>query len=238
MRACDLAAFATETLAARFFVLTERLLAFDAHTNLTAVTEPHAVLYKHYADSLLAAQFLPEGARVLDVGCGGGFPCLPLAIARPDLSIVALDSTAKKLVFVGETAAAMGLGVSTVCGRAEELAAAGAPMRESFDYVVARAVAALPVLSELCLPFVRVGGTFLAMKGARGEEELAAAKTAIPALGGALAAAHNACLAPSADWWAEGETTPQVRWLYEIRKQKPTPQALPRSFGKIKKKPL
>lgn len=238
MQACDLTAYATSALGERFWELTERLLAFDAHTNLTAVTEPHEILYKHYADSLRVAAFLPQGACVLDVGCGGGFPCLPLAIVRPDLTITALDSTAKKLVFVAETAAAMGLSITTVAGRAEELSADGAPMRDHFDCVVARAVAALPVLVELCLPFARVGGSFFAMKGAKAEEELAAAKGGILKLGARIAARHTVDLPPSASWWCGGDLQPQERMIFAIEKVAPTPKGLPRNYGRMKKHPL
>lgn len=238
MQACGLTDYATPALASRFWELTERLLAFDAHTNLTAVREPHEILYKHYADSLRVAAFLPQGAKVLDVGCGGGFPCLPLAIARPDLTVTALDSTAKKLVFVAETATAMGLSVTTCPGRAEELSAEGQPMRDHYDCVVARAVAALPVLTELCLPFVRVGGMFFAMKGAKAEEELAAAKGGIGKLGARIVARHAVDLPPAASWWAEGDALPQERTILAIKKVDPTPKGLPRNYGRIKKHPL
>ncbi len=238
MCAAEMPQFAGGDFAARFAELTRRLLAFDAHTNLTAVREMSDILSKHYADSLRVAAFVPHGARVLDVGCGGGFPCLPLAVVRPDLTITALDSTAKKLVFVEETAREMGLAVKTIVGRAEELAAAEMPMRESFDVVTARAVAALPVLAELCLPFVRVGGTFLAMKGARGEEELAAAASSIAKLGGVLTAKHRVDLPPVSAWYAGGDATAAERWVFAIGKKNSTPRSLPRAFGRIKKKPL
>ena len=186
----------------------------------------------------LLEDHVTEGCKVLDVGCGGGFPCLPLAIVRPDLSITALDSTAKKLVFVAETAREMGLSVTTCAGRAEELATEGGTMREQYDCVVARAVAALPVLVELCLPFVRVGGTFFAMKGAKGAEELAAASRGILKLGGRVAARHTVDLPPADSWWQGGDAQPQERMLFAIEKVAPTPKDLPRNYGRIKKKPL
>jgi 16S rRNA (guanine527-N7)-methyltransferase len=133
------------------------------------------VILKHFADSLIAVEDFPEGARIIDVGCGGGFPTFPLAIARPDLNITALDSTEKKINFVKATARELGLSnITAISDRAEALGRG--EMRESFDHATARAVAALPVLSELCLPFVKVGGSFVAMKSVRIDEELAAAK--------------------------------------------------------------
>ena len=145
------------------------------------------------------------------MGCGGGFPTLPLALARKDLAITSLDSTAKKLTFVKETATALGLRVTTLAGRAEELSK-GAPLRESFDAVSARAVAALPVLCEWCLPFLKVGGVFLAMKGSAGLEELKSAENAIRLLGGKVEAVKEDTI--------EGV----VRYNILIKKVKSTPQ--------------
>ena len=158
-----------------FYRFTYILWQTNKSLNLTALTDAHDMTVKHLADSLLVAPYFSEGASVIDVGCGGGFPTFPLAIARPDLKITALDSTEKKVNFVRTTARELGFdNITAVCGRAEELASGD--MRESFDFATARAVAALPVLAELCLPFVRVGGSFVAMKSMRIDEELAAAR--------------------------------------------------------------
>lgn len=158
-----------------FYRFTEMLWNTNKSLNLTALTNVGDMILKHLADSLLISEYLSEGASVVDVGCGGGFPTFPLAIARPDLKITAVDSTEKKISFVRNTARELGLeNITAVCGRAEELARG--EMRESFDFATARAVAALPVLCELCLPFVRVGGSFVAMKSLRIDEELAAAR--------------------------------------------------------------
>ena len=190
----NLEKYATDALAARFEELTERLLAFNKCVNLTAITDPEEIILRHYADCLLAADAFPQGATVLDVGCGGGFPCLPLAIARPDLTITGLDSTAKKLVFVENTAKEMGLALSTVAGRAEELA--HGQMRQHFDVVTARAVAALNVLVEWSLPFLKVGGKMIALKGSGGKDELQAARNAIKTLGGSKVSLKEYELSP------------------------------------------
>ena len=158
-----------------FYRFTHTLWQTNKSLNLTALTDVRDMILKHLADSLLVAPYFDKDAKIIDVGCGGGFPTFPLAIARPDLKITALDSTEKKINFVRNTAAELGLdNVTALCGRAEELASGD--MRECYDYATARAVAALPVLTELCLPFVKVGGSFVAMKSVRIDEELAAAK--------------------------------------------------------------
>lgn len=208
-----------------FEELTGRLLAFNAKTNITAITEEKEIIRRHYADCLHIAALFPQNAKILDVGCGGGFPTLPLAIARNDLKITSLDSTAKKLVFIDSTAKEMGLPVSVLAGRAEELGKDPA-FREQFDAVTARAVAALPILSEWCLPFVKKDGLFIAMKGSAGLEELREAENAIKTLGGVLLEAKK-------------ETIDQVlRYNLVIKKQFLTPPRYPRAGGAIKKKPL
>ena len=218
-----LAEYATDGCAASFETLLTLLLKTNETCNLTAITEPHEVILRHFADSLTAAKYLPEGARVIDVGCGGGFPSLPLAIARPDLTITALDSTAKKLAFVETAAKTLSLPVTTLAMRAEEYAAG----REKFDAAVSRAVARMNLLTELCLPLVKVGGIFLAMKGADGKNELAEAKGGIAKLGGSVAATESFSLLSAGE-----------RFLIAVKKESPTPAGYPRPWGKIKKKPL
>jgi 16S rRNA (guanine527-N7)-methyltransferase len=220
--------FATDALAERFSELTDRLLAYNEGVNLTAITDPEQIILRHYADCLKAVHAFPQNAKVLDVGCGGGFPCLPLAIARPDLTVVGLDSTEKKLRFVESAAKGMGLRLSTVAGRAEELS--HTEMRESFDVVTARAVAALNVLSEWCLPFVKVGGIFLAMKGVAGFEEYQEAEIGIEKLGGR----EEQSLQYDLHLLDQSEK----RTLIQIRKEYKTPREFPRVFGAIKKRPL
>ena len=220
-----LGAYVTDELALKFEQLTGMLLSFNSYTNLTAITEEEEILRKHYADCLKSADLLPCGASVLDVGCGGGFPTLPLAIARPDLTVTGLDSTEKKLRFVEVCAKELDLRVRTLSGRAEELGREGL-YRERFDAVTARAVASLPVLCEWCLPFVRVGGVFLSMKGASGREELRSAENAIFLLGGKKKTVEEYLLGGAR----------RVNILLE--KVQPTTMLYPRKNSVILKKPL
>lgn len=197
--------------------------------NLTAVTEPPEIARRHMLDSLFlltCADFF--GARTLDVGSGAGFPSVPLLCYDPSFDITPLDSTAKRMTFIKESCAELKLDVSPLTARAEE--AAAGPLRESFDIVVSRAVAPLNVLAELCLPFVRAGGLFLAMKtgGADGLAELDSARDAILFLGGNVEGSH--------DYRIEGVDKP--RQVLLIRKERPTPPKYPRRYSKILAQPL
>lgn len=176
---------ASDALLHRTEVIAERLAAVNPHMNLTALTSPEEMALLHVYDSLaLLSACGFKGKRVVDVGCGGGFPALPLAAAVPEASVTALDATAKKLEFVAQTAQAADLpNVSTLCGRAEELGREPSH-REAFDVAVSRGVARLNVLAEWSLPLVKPGGLFVAMKGPRGEEEAAEAARAFELLGG------------------------------------------------------
>lgn len=168
----------------RFELFASLLVEKNKVLNLTAITDPEGIAVKHFADSLTALRMieLNEGDRVIDVGTGGGFPGIPLLIARPEIDLTMLDSTGKKLAFVSQSVEELGLSANVVHARAEE--AGRGELRESFDFAVSRAVAAMNVLCEYCLPFVKVGGTFCAMKGAKGSEELGCAEKAIVVLGG------------------------------------------------------
>jgi len=173
----------TDAQTKQFYEFSNHLLSVNQTTNLTAIRNLPDVIDKHLVDSLLVSVQIPHGARVLDLGCGPGFPSIPLAIARPDLSIVALDSTAKKIAFVATAAEKIGISnLQAVSGRAEDRTLA--QQLGTFDIVVSRAVARLNVLCELCLPYLSVGGVLLAMKGAKAQEELAEAKRTIQILGG------------------------------------------------------
>ncbi len=169
----------------KFAALTDRMLATNAVMNITALTTLEKIIPLHYADCVMAAVYIEEGATVLDVGCGGGFPILPLAIVRPDLHLVGLDSTEKKVRYVQKAADELGLSMQTIAGRAEEVSR-DPSHRERYDAVISRAVARLNVLDELCLPFVKVGGAFWAMKGAAGAAERAEATKGCRTLGGEI----------------------------------------------------
>ena len=230
MRANRLDEFATEELAEKFFALTERMLEVNEHMNLTAIREVPDIIAKHYADSLMAAKYLPQGARVIDIGCGAGFPSLPLAIARPDIIVTALDSTAKRVNYISETAKLLGLdNILTVTARAEEMAK-NASHRERYDVATARAVARLNVLCELCLGYVKVGGCFISMKAELGSE-LDEAHRAISAMGGKLEAADTISLT-----LPDGVNA--SRTIVTIRKKSSTPPNYPRNNSQITKKPL
>jgi len=204
-----------------------RLLEKNQVMNLTAITEPADVARLHLLDCaclLTAADF--RGKQVVDVGTGAGFPGMPLRLLEPDFDLTLLDSLGKRIDFLQETVDAMGLQrVRCVHARAEEFAA---EHRETFDLAVSRAVAALPVLCELCLPLVKPGGKFLAMKSVESDAELAAAQHAIAILGGAVEAVRDYAI-PGTD----------VRHrLIVVEKVKKTPEKYPRMFAKIKKNPL
>ena len=220
---CGMPQYAEGETGEKFAILFDELIAFNNITNLTAITECEEVALRHFADSLTAAEKIPQGASVIDVGCGGGFPTLPLAIARPDLTITALDSTAKKLVFVENMAKKLSLNLKTLAARAEEIP----EYRESFDVATSRAVARMNLLTELCLPLVKVGGHFVAMKGASGREELCEAENGIVKLGGKVKDVDAFTLLSAGE-----------RVIITVEKTSPTPSAYPRPWGKIKKKPL
>jgi len=228
-RRFDLADFAGQELARRLHLLYEELTEVGSRMNLTAIRDFEGVLTKHFADSLSVAALIPQDAAVIDVGCGAGFPSLPLAIARPDIRVTALDSTAKKLGFVAATASKIGLGnITTLNVRAED-AGRDPVYRESFDVCVARAVSALNVLSELCLPLVRVGGRFIAMKSRLAENELADAERGIVRLGGSDAEHYVADFPDDAG---------MSRTQLVFTKVGPTPREFPRQYSQITKKPL
>lgn len=212
----------TEEQLDRFCAFGAALLEKNKVMNLTAITDPEAVARLHFADclTLLTAADL-KGKTVIDVGCGAGFPGVPLKLAEPTIRLTLLDSLQKRVRWLEETLSSMGVEAECVAARAEEFAA-----RERYDFAVSRAVARLNVLSELCLPFVKVGGAFLAMKGAAAQEELDEAARGISILGGKVEAVKS---------YDIGGAEHRV---IVIRKVRPTPPAYPRRFSKIKLQPL
>lgn len=214
----------------QFYQLTVRMLSENEKYNLTAITDIDKIILNHYADCCSISSRLKKGASVIDVGCGAGFPSLPLAIVRPDLKILAVDSTAKRVNYVRESAQLLGLNnLKAEVMRAED-GGKNPEYRERFDYATARAVAEMRVLSELTLPFVRLGGQLVAMKGKNAEFELSSAKKAIATLGGRDPKVEMITV-KGAD---ESLTHP----LIIIDKKERTPAIYPRPFAQISKKPL
>lgn len=212
----------------RFDKYAEMLVAKNEQINLTAITEPDEIVQKHFLDSLALLDYvdLPKGASLIDVGTGAGFPGVALLIARPDLKITLLDSTRKKLGVIEEILNEIGLSAELVHARAEE-AGKDPDFREKYDFAVARAVANLRELSEYCIPFVKKGGSFLAMKGAGADEELKEAEAAIAVLGGKVREINRFSL----DGCGE-------RAIINIEKIKFTDDKYPRPAGQMKKRPL
>ena len=200
----------------------------NKHLNLTAITDSEGVTVKHFADSLsIMSVYKPtKGSRLLDVGTGAGFPGAVLLMANPDISMTLLDGTQKKLRFISETLDSVDLFAETVHMRAEE-AGQKNEYRESFDLVTARAVANLRELSEYCLPFVKVGGSFIAMKSVKTDDEINEAEKAIALLGGKIDKIHSFELGDA------GERT-----LIIIKKISQTPPKYPRPSAKIAKQPI
>ncbi len=203
------------------------LLEKNKVMNLTAVKEPSAAAVLHFADSLYALTVGEIAGRALDVGSGGGFPAFPVAVVS-GAEVTALDATAKKLAFIREAGADCGVNnIKTLCGRAEELSRTN-EHREAYDTVLSRGVARLNVLCEWCMPFVKVGGRFIAMKGSKGDEELAEAQNAISTLGGRVKEFKKYNL--------PGENRDYS--LIVIEKIAATPAEYPRHNSKIERKPL
>ena len=202
----------------------EMLIEKNKVMNLTAITEPQAVAQLHFLDCMAllgAADF--KDKRVIDVGCGAGFPGVPLKIAEPSIRLTLLDALAKRMNWLAELLPELGVEAEIVTARAEEHVAS---CREQYDIATSRAVARLNILAELCLPYVRVGGKFLSMKGALAQEEVDEAKHGIEALGGRVAGIYEY---PVAD---------TVHRAVIVEKVRPTPKQYPRAFAKIKKAPL
>lgn len=206
----------------------EMLVETNKSFNLTAITEPCDVTVKHFADclSIFAFADIPENAKLIDVGTGAGFPGLVIKLFRPDIDVTFLDSTRKKLGFIDSVLKETGMTGETVHLRAEE-AAVLPKYRERFDFATARAVAALPVLSEYCLPFVKVGGEFISMKSAESSEEIKSAEAAVKILGGEISGDNVFNLV---------ENMP--RRIITVKKKSQTPTRYPRKTAQIAKKAL
>lgn len=208
----------------------ELLVEWNHFMNLTAITEYDEVMKKHFVDSLslIKAFDVTKEATVIDVGTGAGFPGLALKIAYPTLKVTLLDSLNKRINFLNEVIMQLGLtGIETIHGRAEDYAKPG-KLREKYDLCVSRAVANLSTLSEYCLPYVKVGGKFIAYKSEKMEEEINSAKKAINILGGKIEKCEEFYL-PESDIY---------RNLIVISKNKATAKKFPRKAGLPSKEPI
>lgn len=219
----------TENQYEQFQKYFELLVEWNEKMNLTAITDESGVALKHFADSLSLLNFvdIPQNSSLADVGTGAGFPGVVLKIARPDIKLTLIDSLNKRLVFLGEVCAQLGIEAELIHSRAED-GARDEKLRESFDFAVSRAVARMNVLSEYCLPYVKVGGAFCAMKGAQANEEFKESLNAINTLGGKL---EN-------KYFFELPENGGERAIAVVRKVRNTPQKYPRQSGKIKAKAL
>lgn len=206
--------------------LADYMTEYNKHTNLTRITDPAEIIEKHYIDSILPLTManVPHGTICIDVGAGAGFPSLPMKIYRPDLEFTLLDSGNKRVTYLESACKLLGIECRTVHARGEE-AGRDPQFREKYGMATARAVAALNVLCEYCLPFVKVGGLFLALKGEK--DETAEARNAVKTLGGEIEDIKSYAL-PGGD----------KRSLIIIRKKAPTPEQYPRVSAKIAKKAL
>lgn len=212
----------------KFDLYAELLVEWNQKINLTAITNPNEIVVKHFIDSLLLldAVSVKQNASIIDVGTGAGFPSVPCKIVRDDLKLTLLDSLNKRIHFLQTLSERLGIQINCVHSRAED---AGKNMiyREQYDYTTARAVARLRELSEYCLPFVKVGGCFVALKGYEIEEELEEAKPAIKQLGGQIQEVRKYRLPME-----------NKRAIVIIEKISQTPTRFPRISAKIKKQPL
>ena len=212
----------------RLCTYNELLIEWNEKINLTALTAPEDVVLKHFTDSLMLLRYIDieKDACVIDVGTGAGFPGLVLKIARPDIRLTLLDSLQKRLTFLDTVCRALDIeDVELIHSRAEN--GSRTELRDSFDIAVSRAVASMNTLCEYDMPYVRVGGRFIAMKGKDADSELADAQNAIRELGGKLIAKHDFILGSAGE-----------RSIIEIEKLCPTPEKYPRKSKQIKNKPL
>ncbi len=213
----------------RFEKYMNAVIEWNQKINLTSITDEEEFIVKHFYDSLtlLNAVKIPKGAAIIDVGTGAGFPGIPLKIARPDIRLTLLDSLNKRLVFLrGEVLDKLDLDAETIHGRAEDYSKK-IEFREKYDFAVSRAVANLSSLSEYCIPYVKVGGSFISMKGPEAGEEIKSAENAVKVLGGKICDVKSFTLPDGSG-----------RSVVIVDKIKKTPEKYPRRGVKINKNPL
>lgn len=217
----------TEANIEEFEVYKNFLLEYNEKVNLTAIKEPEDIAVKHFIDSLSVLKFcdIKENSKLIDVGTGAGFPGVPIKILRKDINLTLLDSLNKRLVFLDQLINKLNLQADLIHARAEEKGRSN--LRETFDVAVSRAVASLDILAEYCLPFVKVGGFFISMKGPDVDEELTSAKGIISTLGGEIVENFRFELPDK-----------RKRSIIVIEKRQLTPTKYPRTAINIKRKNL
>lgn len=217
-----------ETKLQKFIRYKELLLQWNEKVNLTAIKDEEGIAIKHFIDSIIPIKEFAPGSSIIDVGSGAGFPSVPLAIMDDTFNITALDSLQKRLNFLGEVKKDLNLtNLTLVHGRAEDFGK-DTNYREKFCYATARAVAPLNILAEFCIPFVKLGGYFIAYKGDKWEEEVEQSKKAIELLGGEIEDIYTYSLPKISD----------IRSIIKIKKVALTNIKYPRKAGIPNKKPL
>lgn len=206
----------------QFELYAKMLVEWNEKMNLTSIVDEEGIYMKHFYDSLVPSFDIDIKGSLCDVGSGAGFPSIPLKIMYPDLEVTIIETLGKRVTFLNELAKTLGIEINAIHARAEECS----DLRETFDFVTARAVANMPLLCELCIPLVRVGGKFIVMKGLSGKEELNDSKKALRVLGCKVENIY------------ESHSEDMTRINIECTKVKPTPKGYPRAFAKMKKSPL
>lgn len=216
----------TQDLYDKLEIYADYLVEYNKKVNLTAITEHKEIYIKHFLDSIIPLTYvdIPKDSTLIDVGTGAGFPSIPIKLYRSDIKLTLLDSLNKRIVFLENLSNKLGISVECVHGRAEEFGK-NSIYRESFDFATARAVANMQVLSEYCLPFVKLGGSFIAMKGL--SEDIEKSEKAIKILGGGILNDITYTIPPEDN-----------RRIIVVKKVSNTPNKYPRISSKIKSKPL
>ena len=206
-------------------IYSDFLVEYNENVNLTAITEPKEILRKHFIDSILLTKYaeIPDNSSFIDVGTGAGFPSVPLKIFRPDIKLTLLDSLNKRIDFLRQLCERLEIEAEFIHGRAEDVSKKP-EYRESFDFATARAVANMALLSELCIPFVKEGGSFIAMKGPN--EDISLGYNAVQLLGGSVV--------KTVDY----DLFDEKRKIVIVKKISQTPPKYPRNSSQIKKKTL
>lgn len=215
----------TEELYQKLEIYAEFLVEYNNNVNLTAITDPTEILFKHFIDSILATKYVefPKNSTLIDVGTGAGFPSVPLKLYRNDIKITLLDSLNKRIEFLKQLCDKLEIEAEFIHERAENVSKLP-EYREKFDFSCARAVANMSLLSELCIPFVKVGGSFVSLKGP--SEDISIGENAVNTLGGKIERVD--------EYQLEGEG----RKIVYVKKISQTPTRFPRNSSQIKKKPL